>query len=94
MTEPRGRREQDLREDVAKALRDALEETGWTQTQLADIAGITRQRLSQILSGEHKLTIDTISLVAAALGACVIFTTTVGQIDLAAMTRAGDAPDT
>ena len=39
---------------------DALDKLGWNQKKLAEIMGVSPQRVSKILSGKENLTIQTI----------------------------------
>ena len=54
-------------EDLATVLRDAIDESGKTQYQLAQETGIDKSALSRFVSGERGLTLETAAKLATAL---------------------------
>ncbi|MGB6130668.1 MAG: helix-turn-helix transcriptional regulator [Acidobacteriaceae bacterium] len=55
------------REELGKAVKAAREEKKWSQQQLADKTGITRERISQIENGRHTAGVKKITDIATAL---------------------------
>ena len=53
---------------VARALADAREEKGITQSELADMTGISQSQLSKQLRGLRAINLDEIRLICNALG--------------------------
>lgn len=45
--------------------------TGWSQTQLAERAGLQRSHISRIEAGKYAVTLETIQAIAEALGMTV-----------------------
>jgi transcriptional regulator with XRE-family HTH domain len=52
---------------LAKQLRDARRELGFTQKDIGEIIGVTRQVVTCIESGTQNVTLETIEKLAAAL---------------------------
>ena len=59
---------QQVAEGLVNVLRDAIDESGKSQYQLAQETGIDKAALSRFVSGERGLTLDTAAKLAAALG--------------------------
>ena len=55
--------------DVTTAIKWFMDENKITNSQLADLLGVSRGRVTQILSGDENLTLRTLASVAAALDA-------------------------
>lgn len=62
------------RQLVAKGLRSALQRCGITQRTLAKRLGTSEARVSQVLSGNENITIDTLAKWVAAMGHGVTLT--------------------
>jgi transcriptional regulator with XRE-family HTH domain len=56
------------RETLAANIRRELRARKWTQTELAKRCNWPQPRLSEVLSAEHSPTLDTVELIATALG--------------------------
>lgn len=52
------------RQTVARRLRDAREQKGWTQEQLASLLGCSRTKLNRIENGRAELTASEVALLA------------------------------
>lgn len=68
---PRGRREvaaARLRYEVLVHLHRALEHSGMTQSELANALGVSKGAVSQVLSGDGNLQVNTVAAYAAAMG--------------------------
>jgi transcriptional regulator with XRE-family HTH domain len=52
---------------VAKQLRNARQQSGLTQMELAKIIGVTRQVITRIESGTQNVTLETLEKIATAL---------------------------
>lgn len=59
---------QQVAEDLVSVLREAIDESGKSQYQLAQETGIDKSALSRFVSGERGLTLDTAAKLAAVLG--------------------------
>jgi len=60
-------RKQPLKTEVGQKVRLILQEKGMTQQALADLTGMTKSYISEIISGRHNLTLDTIEKLEYAL---------------------------
>ncbi|TVQ65349.1 MAG: XRE family transcriptional regulator [Balneolaceae bacterium] len=58
--------------DVAAQIYELLQLKGWTQSELAEKAGVSEQRISTILSGHANPTLETLVKIEVALEAEVI----------------------
>lgn len=56
-----------LRFQIADRIREILDKKGWKQQQLADVSGLTKAYVSQIMAGSLNLTLDTIETLEKAL---------------------------
>jgi len=55
-------------EDVATAIKQAIDDAGISQAQLADGLGVSQQRVSQMLSGRFNITVASLARIADAIG--------------------------
>jgi transcriptional regulator with XRE-family HTH domain len=62
------RQDEELRQSAATILRQAMDEQGLSQGQLAQRLGISQSAVSQMLNGTANLTLQTLSYIAAELG--------------------------
>lgn len=58
----------ELRQRTALILKDAMDQQGLSQGQLAARLGISQSAISQMLNGRGNLTLQTLSYLAAELG--------------------------
>lgn len=61
-----------LRLQIADRIRGILAKKGWKQQQLANVSGLTKAYVSQILAGTLNLTLETIETLERALKEPVI----------------------
>ena len=59
----------DKRKTMGESIRMMRTCQGWTQEQLADIAGITAANVRSIEAGKYAVNIDVLNKIAVALGA-------------------------
>ena len=59
----------DMRKDMGVIIHNMRTCHGWTQEQLADIAGITAANVRSIEAGKYAVNIDVLNKIAVALGA-------------------------
>ena len=57
------------RKAIGESIRELRIAQGWTQEQLAEIAGITSSNLGRIEAGRYAVNIDVLNKIAIALGA-------------------------
>lgn len=57
------------RKDMGEHIRELCTAQGWTQEQLAEIAGITTANLRSIEAGKYATTLDVLNKIARALNA-------------------------
>lgn len=55
--------------DLSAALKQAIEQSGYSNYALSQLSGVSQGVLSRFTSGERDITLDTASKIAAALGA-------------------------
>jgi transcriptional regulator with XRE-family HTH domain len=60
-----------VRPDVARAVRVARAQRDWTQQQLADASGVSRQTIHRIESEVVEVGIDTLGQIAGACGVTI-----------------------
>lgn len=68
----RGYREESARIELAKQIKEQREKNKMTQTSVAQKAHMPQSVIARIESGEHSISVDTLSRVAHALGKKVI----------------------
>lgn len=61
------------KEEIAKRLRQARRQKGWTQQKVADLLGCSRRRYNSVEWGESELGVTEIDLLATALNVPVAF---------------------
>ena len=59
----------DKRKAMGESIRAMRTDQGWTQKQLAEIAGITAANVRSIEAGKYAVNIDVLNKIAVALGA-------------------------
>ena len=57
-----------MRQRIAGQVREARESAGMSMRQLAEKAGLTHRHIARVEDGTKNVTIDTLALVARALG--------------------------
>lgn len=57
------------RKAIGESIRELRIAQGWTQEQLAEIAGITSSNLGRIEAGRYAVSLDILNKIAGALGA-------------------------
>lgn len=60
-------------QDLARVLRLLLAEAGMTRSELSVALGCSRANITQMLSGDRNMTVETVKQVASALGYGVHF---------------------
>ncbi len=68
---------------VGVAIRDAREEAGLTQTELAARMGVAQSALSRIEAGRANITVEMLTRIASALGAPLSVKLGTGEVPLA-----------
>ena len=63
---------QEAREKIGNQLREAREKKGYTLRQLSFLTGIAFNHIGRIEAGKYNVTIDTVSILANALGVSLI----------------------
>jgi HTH-type transcriptional regulator / antitoxin HipB len=53
---------------MAKRLRERREKRGWSQRELAEASGVSREYIARIELGQHDPTLSTLEKLAQALG--------------------------
>lgn len=56
------------RAHVAKLIKDERKRANLSQVELAELSGLSRQNIERIEAGRYNVTVDTLSLIAKALG--------------------------
>lgn len=56
------------REDIGRMIKEAREAKGWTLRYLAKLTGIAFNHIGRIEQGKYNVTLDTLALIADALG--------------------------
>ena len=83
----------DAAADIGRVLHLARKERGWTQQQLADAAGVSRDWVVRVEQGNGRVEVQLVLRTLSALGMAMSVATSRSPIDLAAIVerhRGGD----